>query len=94
MRAQAAPGSVRATLANRDRIDSEDSVSILLSTFNDGRQALMFSVNPLGVQADGTIVEGGRSRGEAFRAYQRRVNAFWPGPQRSSAAAGKHGDLG
>jgi hypothetical protein len=66
VRAQAAPGSVRATLANRDRIDSEDSVSILLSTFNDGRQALMFSVNPLGVQADGTIVEGGRSRGEAF----------------------------
>ena len=23
-----------------------------------------------------------RSRGEAFRAYQRRVNAFWPGPAR------------
>lgn len=35
-----------------------------------------------------------RSRGEAFRAYQRRVNAFWPGPQRSSATDRKHGDLG
>lgn len=23
-----------------------------------------------------------RSRGDAFRAYQRRVNAFWPGPRR------------
>ena len=26
-----------------------------------------------------------RSRGDAFRAYQRRVNAFWPGPQRGPA---------
>ena len=35
-----------------------------------------------------------RSRGEAFREYQRRVNAFWPGPQRSSATARNNGDLG
>ena len=26
-----------------------------------------------------------RSRGRAFRDYQRRVNAFWPGPQREAA---------
>ena len=26
-----------------------------------------------------------RSRGDAFRVYQARVNAFWPGPPRSSA---------
>lgn len=26
-----------------------------------------------------------RSRGQAFRNYQRRVNAFWPGPQRAAA---------
>jgi hypothetical protein len=58
VRAWAAPGSVRASLANRDHLQSEDSVSIFLSTFNDGRQALVFSVNPLGVQADGALVEG------------------------------------
>ena len=29
-------------------------------TFNDARQALVFAVNPLGVQADGTLVEGTR----------------------------------
>lgn len=27
-----------------------------------------------------------RSRGDAFRAYQRRVNAFWPGPPREDVA--------
>lgn len=28
-----------------------------------------------------------RSRGDAFRAYQRRVNAFWPGPQKQESAS-------
>jgi steroid 5-alpha reductase family enzyme len=32
-----------------------------------------------------------RSRGEAFREYQRRVNAFWPGPQSDAGAASKNG---
>src|SRR5262245_30418651 len=48
VRAHAAPGTVRATLANRDRLETEDQVRIFLSTFNDGRQALYFAVNPLG----------------------------------------------
>ena len=50
IRAHAVAGSVRATLAERDRIDSDDSVQIYLGTFNDGRQATVFGVNPLGVQ--------------------------------------------
>ena len=45
IRAHAAPGTVHATLADRDRIDGDDHVQIFLSTFNDGRQALMFGVN-------------------------------------------------
>lgn len=28
-----------------------------------------------------------RSRGEAFREYQQRVNAFWPGPQKARCAS-------
>lgn len=32
-----------------------------------------------------------RSRGEAFRGYRQRVNAFWPGPQRRGVAAGGNG---
>lgn len=66
VRAQAAPGSVRATLANRDRLDTEDQVRIFLSTFNDARQALYFAVNPLGVQADGVLVEGTATVGGGF----------------------------
>ncbi len=58
IRAFAPAGSVRASLAQRDKIDAEDQVTILLSTFNDGRQAAAFSVNPFGVQAEGTLVEG------------------------------------
>ena len=34
---------------------------VLLGTFNDGRQAMMFGVNPLGVQADGMMDENGRA---------------------------------
>lgn len=62
VRADAPPGSVRASLAQRDKLDAEDSVTFLLSTFNDGRQAVALTVNPLGVQADGTLIEGLSSR--------------------------------
>lgn len=54
-------GAVHATLADRDKIASDDNVQILLGTFHDHRQAYVFGVNPLGVQMDGTIVEQGQS---------------------------------
>jgi hypothetical protein len=52
-------GPVIATHADRDRIQGDDHVHIILDTFNDRRRALFFSVNPLGVQADGTYTDGG-----------------------------------
>jgi hypothetical protein len=58
VRAEAPKGSVRASLAQRDKLTAEDSITFLLSTFNDGRQAVSLTVNPLGVQADGTLIEG------------------------------------
>ena len=58
--------AVRATLANRDKITTDDQIQILLGTFGDGRQAMVFGVNPLGVQMDGTIVEQGVSRSQGF----------------------------
>ena len=58
IRAYEAHGAVHATLANRDNIDSDDNVQILLNTFHDGRRALVFAANPLGIQEDGTMVEG------------------------------------
>jgi hypothetical protein len=66
IRAHAVPGSLRATLADRDRLDTEDQVQIYLATFNDGRQAFMFAVNPLGVQADGALSEGTRAVSHGF----------------------------
>src|SRR3954451_11534416 len=66
VKAHAAPGAVHATLANRDRIDADDAIQIFLNPFNDGRQALVFGVNPLGIQSDGTLVEGSGNRGGAL----------------------------
>src|SRR3954449_1718647 len=71
IRAQAPPGSVHATLANRDRIDADDAIHIFLNPFNDGRQAFVFGVNPLGIQSDGALVEGTGNRGAtAFSALE------------------------
>jgi hypothetical protein len=66
IKAHALPGSVHATLANRDRIDADDAIQIFLNPFKDGRQALVFGVNPLGIQSDGTLVEGSNNRGGAL----------------------------
>src|SRR5213594_1777886 len=49
---------VRETLADRDNIDADDKIQILLDTFNDRRRALLFAINPLGVQQDGVRSEG------------------------------------
>ena len=66
IRAHAAAGSVRATLAERDHIDNDDWIQIYLGTFNDGRQATVFGVNPLGVQMDGAVLDSGNRASGAF----------------------------
>ena len=59
IRAYEAHGAVvRATLADRDNIAADDRVQILLDTYDDNRRALLFAVNPLGVQQDGVQSEG------------------------------------
>ncbi len=76
IRAFEAHGSVvRATLADRDQIDADDYVRILLDTYDDHRRAWMFGVNPLGVQQDGVWSDGvdagaagGRGAGGRFDA--------------------------
>ena len=60
------PGTIRATQADRDNIDSDDHVIIYLDTFNDRRRAFFFGVNPLGVQMDGVRSEGSSSAGNIF----------------------------
>ena len=76
VRAFEAHGGVHATLADRDRIGADDNVQILLGTFDDGRQASVFAVNPLGVQSDGALVETGSTSGNGFNnAVVRRESA-------------------
>lgn len=65
VRAYEAHEPVHPNLADRDHIDAEDRIELLVSTFNDGRQAYDFQVNPLGIQADGTVVETGASQNTA-----------------------------
>ena len=47
------PSRIRATLAERDKIQRDDNIQILLDTFYDRRRAFSFSVNALGIQQDG-----------------------------------------
>jgi hypothetical protein len=61
IRAYADPGTVAATLADRDRVGSDDNVELHLDTFRERNRAFVFIVNPLGIQADGTRSEGGGS---------------------------------
>jgi Domain of unknown function (DUF5916) len=56
-------GTVRATLADRDKIDNDDYVQLILDTFDDRRRAFVIGVNALGVQADGIRSEGGDHAG-------------------------------
>src|SRR5579885_2921802 len=53
------PTKVRATIAKRDDVlNTDDSVRILLDTYNDKRRAYVLAFNPLGVQQDGIRTEG------------------------------------
>jgi hypothetical protein len=49
---------IRATVAKRDNVFSEDNVRMWLDTFNDRRRAYVIGFNPLGIQADGIFTEG------------------------------------
>jgi hypothetical protein len=67
VRAYAPAGSVRYTLADRDKISQDDNIQLFLGTYDDSRQALVFGVNPIGIQTDGVLIEtGNNSSGGAF----------------------------
>ncbi len=66
IRAYEPHGAVHATLANRDQIDGDDNVQLILTPFIHARQALVFAVNPFGIQEDGTITEGAIATGANY----------------------------
>jgi Domain of unknown function (DUF5916)/Carbohydrate family 9 binding domain-like len=52
------PDKIRATIAKRDEIFSEDNVRIFLDTYNDQRRAYILGWNPFGIQGDAIMTEG------------------------------------
>lgn len=56
------PAAVRAHLSDRDDIPGDDTVGILLDTFNDELRAFEFECNPLGIQRDALRNDAGRGR--------------------------------
>jgi uncharacterized protein DUF5916/cellulose/xylan binding protein with CBM9 domain len=52
------PNNVRATVAKRDEVFSDDNIRVFLDTFNDQRRAYVLGWNPLGIQEDGILTEG------------------------------------
>jgi hypothetical protein len=49
---------IRARMARRESVFSDDHVALVLDTFNDYQRAYMFFVTPLGIQADGITTDG------------------------------------
>jgi hypothetical protein len=49
---------LRAHMVRREQINDDDQVGFFLDTFHDRRHALFFYINALGVQQEGTYLEG------------------------------------
>jgi hypothetical protein len=65
------PGEIQARLSRREDALSDDKVDVFLDTFNDQRRAYVFTVNPFGVQTDGTWVEREGNQ------YDRSFDTVW-----------------
>jgi len=52
------PDKIKAAIANRDTIRSDDFICINLDSFNDRQSLYAFYVNPLGIQADSRFASG------------------------------------
>jgi len=57
------PDLVRANLSPRENVENDDTVGILIDTFNDQRTGYSFRSTPLGVQWDGRWNEASRNAG-------------------------------
>lgn len=72
------PSALRAFYRDRDNTRGNDSVGIVLDTFNDERRAYEFFVNPYGVQLDAI-------NDDINRNYDRSWNAIWESAGRITA---------
>ncbi len=54
------------------RAGGNDNITILVDTYNDGNNAFMFGINPLGVIREGLIADGGNSLGGFSTAWDNK----------------------
>lgn len=52
------PALIRARVAKREQIGSDDRVNLVIDTFHDHQRGYWFDVNPYGVQSEGVFTEG------------------------------------
>jgi hypothetical protein len=68
------PEKLRANMAPRGEVFRDDTVNIMIDTFNDQRRAYFFMSNALGIQSDGQFIEG-NSRGNG--GFDGSFEAVW-----------------
>ncbi len=62
------PQEIRAHIADRDTVYNDDMVGIFLDTFNDQNRAFVFFSNPLGIQIDEIVSDGGGCEDDSWDA--------------------------
>jgi hypothetical protein len=63
------PTGIRINSLYRDRNNGDDTFNILIDTFNDKENALLFWTNPAGMRGDGAISGDGRSFNVSWNTY-------------------------
>jgi len=58
------PSKIKASLAKRDDMFSDDYVGVIVDTYNTMQNAYTFALNPLGIQGDGIMTTDGNLTGE------------------------------
>lgn len=74
------PETIRGHLSRRENIGADDSVGLLLDSFQDRRRGILFQVNPAGVQADANWVENNDpdySYDQVWNSSARRTSEGW-----------------
>ena len=75
------PGKVRAHMTVRDHLTADERLDVFLDTFHDHRHAYVFTVNPFGLQQDGSYEEN------ASPNYDSSFDTVW----KSKGRRTKHG---
>ena len=71
------PAKIRGRLSKREDIGEDDAVTVYLDTFHDGQRAFYFTLNPLGIQADG-VLTGMRNEDSRFDTLWNSDGAITP----------------